>query len=66
MAALTRLSLLVDPKLLVRTSLIPAASTTARTAPPAMTPVPGLAGISRTLAAPKRPTTAWGMVVPLS
>jgi len=65
MAALTKLSLLGEPKLLVRTSLMPAASTTARTAPPAITPVPGLAGIIRTVAAPKRPMTVWGMVEPL-
>src|SRR5262249_48494804 len=51
-AALTKLSLLFDPKLLVRISLTPADSTTALTAPPAITPVPGAAGKSRTLAAP--------------
>ena len=39
--ALTRLIGLVEPKLLVKMSLMPAASQTARTAAPAMTPVPG-------------------------
>ena len=34
----------------MRMSLMPAASTTARTAPPAITPVPGAAGFSRTRA----------------
>jgi hypothetical protein len=34
-------------------SLMPANSTTARTAPPAITPVPGEAGFINTLAAPK-------------
>ena len=47
-AALTTLWGLVVPRILVSTSLMPAASTTARTAPPAMTPVPGLAGRSST------------------
>ena len=39
MAALTRLSLLFEPKLLVSTSLMPAASTTARTALEAGAPI---------------------------
>ena len=46
MVALTRLAGLVEPKLLVRMSWMPAASQTARTAAPAITPVPGLAGTS--------------------
>ena len=58
--------MLFEPKLLVRTSLIPAASTTARTAPPAMTPVPGTAGIRSTRAAPNLPMTVCGIVPPLS
>ena len=43
---------------------MPAASTTARTAPPAITPVPGAAGLSRTRPAPNSPITSCGMVVP--
>src|SRR3954464_9227645 len=45
---------------------IPAASTTARTAPPAMMPVPSGAGFSSTLPAPKLPTIGCGIVVPCS
>jgi large subunit ribosomal protein L6 len=45
------------PKDFVRMSLMPANSQTARTAPPAITPVPALAGFNRTRAAPKRPVT---------
>ena len=44
---------------------MPAASTTARTAPPAMTPVPAEAGFIMTRPAPKCPSTGWGMVFPL-
>ena len=44
---------------------MPAASTTARTAPPAITPVPSGAGLSRTRPAPNSPMTSWGMVVPV-
>ena len=43
---------------------MPAASRTARTAPPAMTPVPSPAGLSSTRPAPKWPSTSCGMVVP--
>ena len=43
---------------------MPAASTTARTEPPAMTPVPWVAGLSRTLLAANCPATSCGMVVP--
>ena len=50
--ALIRLIGLVEPKHLVRMSVMPADSTTARTASPALMPVPGRAGISRTLAVP--------------
>ena len=42
----------------------PADSRTARTAPPAMMPVPSGAGFSNTRPAPKRPTTRCGIVVP--
>src|SRR5262245_1841631 len=45
-------------------SWTPAASTTARTAPPAMTPVPLEAGLSMTLAAAYSSRTSCGIVVP--
>src|SRR6187549_3164662 len=45
---------------------MPHASTTARTAPPAMMPVPSGAGFRSTCPAPKRPSTGCGTVVPLS
>ena len=41
---------------------MPAAVMTARTAPPAMTPVPSEAGLSSTAPAPNRPVTVWGML----
>jgi hypothetical protein len=41
------------PSDFVRMSRMPAASTTARTAPPAITPVPGAAGLSSTSDAAK-------------
>src|SRR5256885_3442 len=53
-----------DPSDRESTSLTPAHSSTARTGPPAMTPVPGLAGLSRTRPAPSSPITSWGMVEP--
>ena len=43
---------------------MPAASTTARTAPPAITPVPGAAGFISTRPAPASPMVSWGTVVP--
>src|SRR5450830_1086728 len=46
---------LSDPRLLARMSLTPASSRTGRTAPPAMSPVPGLAGFNMTLAASNLP-----------
>src|SRR5262245_37347811 len=46
----------------VRTLAIPASSTTARTPPPAMTPVPSEAGLSSTEPAPNSPVTSYGMV----
>ena len=64
MAALARLIGLFEPKLLVRMSRMPAASQTARTAAPAITPVPGLAGTRMTRAAPKCPMMVCGMLVP--
>ena len=45
------------------TSLMPAHSSTARTGPPAMTPVPGLAGLSSTTPAAASPSTACGIVL---
>ena len=54
---------LLERRHLARMLLIPAASITARTAPPARTPVPTGAGFSRTLPAPKMPMTSWGIVV---
>src|SRR5690606_11598878 len=44
------------------TSEIPAHSRTARTGPPAITPVPGAAGLSTTLPAPCSPMTACTIV----
>ncbi len=43
---------------------MPASSTTLRTAFPAMIPVPGEAGIKRTLDEQKAASTWWGIVVP--
>ncbi len=54
------------PRHLVRMSWMPALSTTARTAPPAMTPVPGEAGLRNTSPAPKWPSVSCGMVTPSS
>src|SRR5687767_8835509 len=45
---------------------MPHDSTTARTAPPAIRPVPSGAGFSSTLPDPNRPVTWCGIVVPLS
>src|SRR4051794_23354047 len=52
------------PRLFESTSWIPASSSTARTPPPAITPVPAEAGLSSTRAAPWRPITSWVMVEP--
>ena len=52
MVARTTLIGLSVPSDLVRMSWMPAASTTARIELPLMTPVPGTAGLSSTLAAP--------------
>ena len=53
------------PMHFVRMSWMPATSTTARTAPPAMTPVPALAGRRITSPAPKWPCTSCGIVPPV-
>src|SRR5439155_17383711 len=53
--ALAMLIGFVVPRLFARMSRMPASSSTARTPPPAMTPVPSLAGRSRTRAASNRP-----------
>src|SRR3954451_14218375 len=60
--ACTMLIALSDPSDLLRTSWMPAHSSTARTGPPAMTPVPGAAGRSRTTPADASPVIGWGMV----
>ena len=52
------------PMHLVRMSWTPATSSTGRTAPPAMTPVPALAGRRSTAPAPKCPCTSCGIVPP--
>ena len=52
------------PMHLVRMSCTPATSSTGRTAPPAMTPVPALAGRRTTAPAPKCPCTSCGIVPP--
>src|SRR5438874_4291861 len=62
MVALTTLAWLLEPSDLARTSRIPAASTTARTPPPAMTPVPGEAGRNKTRPPPNSPIVSCGMV----
>lgn len=63
MVALTTLCGLDEPRLFDRTSWMPADSTTARMAPPAMTPVPGAAGFSSTLPEPKWPNDSCGTVL---
>src|SRR5450759_83438 len=61
--ALAMLIGLVVPRLLARMSWIPASSSTARTPPPAMTPVPSLAGLSITRAASNSPIVPCVIVV---
>src|SRR5438445_147752 len=56
--ARTMLCGLFEPRHLVRTFEMPASSTTARTPPPAITPVPSEAGLSSTAPAPKLPVTS--------
>ena len=43
---------------------MPASSSTARTPPPAITPVPGEAGLRNTRPAPKTPVVWWVIVLP--
>ena len=62
--ALTRLIGFWVPMLFESTSRMPASSSTARTPPPAITPVPGLAGRRTTWPAPKRPMIRCGIVCP--
>src|SRR5882672_4735497 len=62
--ALHRLCGLRLPRHLVSTFWTPAASRIARTLEPAITPVPGDAGLSMTRPAPNRPTTTCGMLPP--
>src|SRR2546426_157255 len=64
--ARTMLCGLVEPRLLVRMSRTPAHSSTARTGPPAMTPVPDAAGFRSTRPAPWCPMISCGIVVPAS
>src|SRR3954451_23996485 len=54
----------VVPRLLARMSWMPPSSSTARTPPPAMTPVPSLAGRRRTRAAPNSPRISCVIVWP--
>src|ERR671916_247796 len=61
--ACTRLTDVVEPSALVSTSLTPASSRTARTPPPAITPVPSEAGLRRTSELSNLPITSCGMVV---
>src|SRR5687767_2890480 len=64
--ARTTLCGFAEPSDLVSTLCRPAASTTARTAPPAIMPVPSGAGFNSTLPDPNLPTIACGIVVPAS
>ena len=64
MVARVTLTGFVEPWVLVRMSRMPAASTTARTAPPAMTPVPCEAGLRRIRLAENSWRTSCGIVVP--
>ena len=66
MVARATLMWLADPSDLHSTSLIPASSSTARAAPPAITPVPGAAGLRSTRPAPVTPRISWTMVLPVS
>ena len=54
----------VVPRLFERTSRIPASSSTARTPPPAITPVPSLAGRRTTRAASNLPVISCVIVAP--
>src|SRR3954451_23995209 len=62
--ALTRLIGFCEPSDLDRMSWMPASSSTARTPPPAITPVPGEAGFRKTRPEPKMPIVWWVIVEP--
>src|SRR4051812_35503432 len=62
--ALTRLIGFCEPRDLLRMSWMPASSSTARTPPPAMTPVPSEAGLRKTLPEPNSPVTVCVIVEP--
>src|ERR1051325_5538503 len=62
--AFTMLCGLRVPRHLVSTFITPATSSTARTPAPAITPVPGDAGLSSTSPAPNLPTIMWGIDPP--
>src|SRR3989304_5541149 len=64
MVALTTFAGFREPSDLVTASLTPASSSTARTPPPAMSPVPGAAGLISTREALKRASTGCGVVGP--
>src|SRR6202008_113525 len=64
--ACTTLIALSLPSDLARMSCTPAHSSTARAAPPAITPVPGLAGRSSTTPAAASPWTGWVIVLRIS
>src|SRR5499427_7720113 len=64
--ARTTLCGFADPSDFVRMFVMPADSTTARTAPPAMMPVPSGAGFNSTLPDPNLPTIRCGIVDPAS
>ena len=66
MVAFTTLCGLLVRKHLLNKSLIPTASRTARTAPPAMSPVPLEAGRNSTRPDPKQPITSCGIGCPAS
>src|SRR3954451_6657791 len=62
--AFTRLMGFCEPSDLLRMSWMPASSRTARTPPPAMTPVRSDAGLRKTLPEPNSPVTVWVIVEP--
>src|SRR5262245_53312961 len=64
--ARTTLCGFADPRDFVRMFITPADSTTARTAPPAMMPVPSGAGFNSTRPDPNAPVIGCGMVLPCS
>ena len=63
MVAVAMFSLVRDPSDFDKISLIPASSRTARTAPPAITPLPATAGFKKTFAAPLLPVTSCWIVL---